>query len=583
MMGLFKKDSPAEKKLKKLTGGMILSNSFMKTLKENGLSIDDGIKIKNQLKSEIKNGEVGELDVVLRLNQLIKEYSSNATPSLKNCPNCGESQQMSNTFCISCGHKFSSDSKTCPICNRQQDFQNNICIYCGYDFSKKRVKPKRKTCPNCNMQVFEKTQSCPNCYYDFKRGRVIAKYKKCPNCKTKILKNSKTCPECGYDFETGRVINPFIDRIDFKNRVMFLRNYDFNLKYCPDCNAKLLKTDAFCFSCGTDVSPKPSAEPDIPSETSELSSLEELYSKTISSAYSPTFKVAYVLYLNEMRKNPSKEFPINLAKKFSTTQAKLKKQALDDGFIEPAPAISEARNFKVSDLKEILKSHGLKVSGKKDELIERLAENLSEDELKKYFKTKNYQISQKGVEFLENNRPTLYIVENEDISNVISPHEILRVFEDKAYECDEIYDVLAKYLIGVLDEKVASESWEYFRDYSNAIAQVRQDKRELESALINRIKVFLFDINNYSPSLNRPNPRKTRLRKKDVAKLNGLLQELTLPVDELKELFEIAYSGTQFKTVITSPDSLIYLLKVFGGEDLDEISRGINECYSNPY
>jgi len=38
-----------------------------------------------------------------------------------------------------------------------------------------------------------------------------------------------------------------------------------------------------------------------------------------------------------------------------------------------------------------------------------------------------------------------------------------------------------------------------------------------------------------------------------------------------------------FKTVITSQDSLIYLLKVFGGENLDNISKEINEKYSNPY
>ena len=53
-MGLFRKDSPAEKKLKELTGGFILSTSFSNLIKSKGLEIEDGIKIKNQIKDEIK-------------------------------------------------------------------------------------------------------------------------------------------------------------------------------------------------------------------------------------------------------------------------------------------------------------------------------------------------------------------------------------------------------------------------------------------------------------------------------------------------------------------------------------------------
>ena len=95
--------------------------------------------------------------------------------------------------------------------------------------------------------------------------------------------------------------------------------------------------------------------------------------------------------------------------------------------------------------------------------------------------------------------------------------------------------------------------------------------------------MFLFDVNNYNIVLNKPEPSKTRLKQKDIVKLTRLLHKLTLPVDELKELFDNAFNEALFKTVITSQDSLIYLLKVFGGEDLGNVSAEVNEKYSNPY
>lgn len=62
-MGLFSKDNPADKKLKELTGGFMLSNSFVQKLKVNNLNRSDGVKIREQLKNEIKQGSLDESDL----------------------------------------------------------------------------------------------------------------------------------------------------------------------------------------------------------------------------------------------------------------------------------------------------------------------------------------------------------------------------------------------------------------------------------------------------------------------------------------------------------------------------------------
>ena len=681
-MGLFKKSSPAEKKLKELTGGFLLSTSFMNRLKENNIDIKEGEKIKKQLKEEIGQGIVNENNLEPRLTELINNYSNNdfesdtivnpsdiiksskkecpkcnrtqdvennvciecgyrfnkmdskSNKTQKNCPVCDESQDLENLFCINCGHDFSSNikietagkicpncnkeqdvsnvyciscgydfinnsikesNKSCPICGKKQDSKNNICVMCGYDFIKKRKRVEHKTCPNCNNKLFKETNHCPNCHYDFKLGRVPDKFLKCPYCGESITKNTKKCPNCNYSFVRDNPLELILLN-DFINKTAFLSNYDFNIKTCPDCNSQLLKVDPFCFNCGATVVTNETVKNenlkvkdgklvanDEVEKHEELSSLEALYSQTVKSKYSPSFKIAYVLYLEEFRINPLKKFSDKTAKKYETTVNKLKKQALEDEFIEIASPLVAANDAKVTELKEILKEHNLKVSGKKDELIERLGENLTDDELKKYFKVKNYQISNKGLEFLENNNYILYIYKNPDVSRVFYPSEINKIFEEKHYSIEEIHEKLLVYLKKVLDNKLTQELWVDFKIYANAIAFIQEDKNDLKDALNMRLKVFLFDLNNYSIVLHKPDPRKTKLRKKDVSKLNELMHRMTLPIDELKELFGTSYNEVLFKMDISKDDALIYLLKVFSGEDLDTISKEINERYSTPY
>ena len=187
------------------------------------------------------------------------------------------------------------------------------------------------------------------------------------------------------------------------------------------------------------------------------------------------------------------------------------------------------------------------------------------------------------MEFLDKNTYILYILSDKDISGAFYPAEIGKIFEEKHYGEDEIYDKLVTYLSDMLDKKLNQELWVDFKLYSNALAQVLEDKGDLRDALNVRIKVFLFDVNNYSIVRNEPEPSKTKLKQKDMVKLTRLLHKLSLPVDELKDLFETAFNEVLFKTAITSQDSLIYLLKVFGGEDLSNVSAEINEKYSNPY
>ena len=84
-MGLFNEDTPEEKKIKEIFGGIGGSRDFDKKLQ--AAEIDNvsntWIKIKNQIKDEVKNENLTVDKIDIRTEELIKEFYENQTPEEK--------------------------------------------------------------------------------------------------------------------------------------------------------------------------------------------------------------------------------------------------------------------------------------------------------------------------------------------------------------------------------------------------------------------------------------------------------------------------------------------------------------------
>ncbi len=78
------------------------------------------------------------------------------------------------------------------------------------------------------------------------------------------------------------------------------------------------------------------------------------------------------------------------------------------GFLSLGSLSDSLQLYKVDDLKSVLKAKGLKVSGKKQELINRLIESVSEDELSEYFPRRSYTITEKGKDAIKDDKYVLY-------------------------------------------------------------------------------------------------------------------------------------------------------------------------------
>ena len=88
-----------------------------------------------------------------------------------------------------------------------------------------------------------------------------------------------------------------------------------------------------------------------------------------------------------------------LLNKYEINEENYLKIALKEDYIK----IYDIQQGTVKELKEILKNAGLVQTGNKEMLIQRVTENIGEDELKKYFGNDKYKLTPLGRKFLKDN------------------------------------------------------------------------------------------------------------------------------------------------------------------------------------
>ena len=81
---------------------------------------------------------------------------------------------------------------------------------------------------------------------------------------------------------------------------------------------------------------------------------------------------------------------------------------LEENYIRVSDTKESIAYLTIPDLKEILRTKKLKLTGRKSELLDRIFENFSDDELKGYVKNRRYILTELGTEELKNNPPEGY-------------------------------------------------------------------------------------------------------------------------------------------------------------------------------
>ena len=237
-----------------------------------------------------------------------------------------------------------------------------------------------------------------------------------------------------------------------------------------------------------------------------------------------------------------------------------------EGNVLTAEEIS--KKYKVSDLKELLKENGLKVSGKKQELIERIMPVLNEGAI-----SGDYELTQKAKEFLaENEWIDLYMFalvafRFEDYENYVN--EAGNGSLQTAHKfCDEIlsYALMNNQFLVFIDALSAkAHVYAYGGDYESFLDyDLQRFILGLNPIMLDSQSYAKYDIVNYANIIN----------------LKNVTEKLDL--GSLKKRFDRIWVKSHIKNT-TVPKKTCYkiLQKAMAGADIEELNFELREKYFN--
>ena len=138
----------------------------------------------------------------------------------------------------------------------------------------------------------------------------------------------------------------------------------------------------------------------FPTHTNLVQKREEPVKKVASS-----IQELVLLSMAEKYKVGEKKYPDYIRSQFGIGFPDERYQKMGEkGLIRPSTAIESLSHLKVTELKAIAAKLGLKVSGKKDELCNRIAENASEGDLEADVSDRYWIVTEKGKTLLEENK-----------------------------------------------------------------------------------------------------------------------------------------------------------------------------------
>ncbi len=172
---------------------------------------------------------------------------------------------------------------------------------------------------------------------------------------------------------------------------------------------------------------------------------------------------------------------------------------LERGFLQVGDLQSAISLENTTVLKEELKKHGLKVSGKKDELIKRLMEQISQDELNERFTKRTYQLTELGKQALEEEDHVPYI--HRHIIEDLDIWSLNRIVHEPPYMPyrDKIWGYLNKRSL----EHFTVRNFGLYRNCRYYMFNFLMEEKKLKDALGMLSEVVFYDLsgleNGYDP------------------------------------------------------------------------------------
>ncbi len=353
---------------------------------------------------------------------------------------------------------------------------------------------------------------------------------------------------------------------------------------CPLCDFENEEGSKFCKNCNEPLFKQGYSE-DNPyikkrgnkDQPFKLISDEEVKAEIEEGKYAMNIRPVDVIFLERADGHKvGDEFPNYFEYQYGANPSSLLEKALTNNFLIKSDSIvNNMEKTKTSKLKEVLKKHNLKVSGKKQEQIERLITNVSEEELKTAFPDSYYILNDKGKSIVQENEHIIYYHKSQHLKNEIFLDKYHDLLKDKTDDSAK-YDIALELLKNKATQNRDNGDWGLYGNSLLSKAKVYEDKQDNQSALELYLTICHIDLSGLSNG-NAYMPNTVFLAPGIISLVRKLTSKLKLDKETLKEKYFYCVEELKLpKTRFSKEQSLEYLIRATE-ENIDKVNEELRE------
>lgn len=533
-------DTKITQKINALTNGLYAKAFFT----QNGLNYSDAETIRNNLINKAINDNLKLEDVEMEIIDNIQKYNRNFKRNSKDSYTHEEKKfvfDLNNNrqefTCPNCKNKILQDFKFCPKCGKEVEHKELILIANG-EVNLEKGYVTTEELSHLRLVTPDENEKLSKENIPFDEIGIPLTPENCPfEIRDEIISdtNSKDDKEARRkNYEKN--IKLYRQGIDQTSLSSFNEQELGNNKKFPVNKSKIPQPTP---NDTVETNTQKTVKRKITEETVKTEKPVSTKTKTSSEEEKVDINLEYaaVLYLLDIIKHPKKPKVSDSILYWLgvSSNRKITNYLKKNDYMAPAEDYDLIRanlqQKKVSDLKKILSKNDLKVSGRKDDLIDRICNDVPKENLKTYSKGKAMKVTSEGQKFIDSHPHVETYAKYLKKFNL----SLYEEFYNKNTDLDNI-ELALNYLDVVRDLYADKMEWYNFSMTYPVQTKIYNDIKNYERKLESYINEFICALNPWTDcaiNLNYSYPITMNMQT-DIIKL---LDDYELDTETLKKIF----------------------------------------------